>query len=256
MKLVVVGGSPIDMGHLSGLMNRLEKSGFPHRMIIYAPNWKSCIEVLDIHPDTDVIFIPANSPIEYLKQIKRSARLTPLILTDQKTGDFKTMNLREAKGIIQYDNRQANPDENRISGFLQALNQNKNFLRPTPVSKQIQVPTTSAKRNRFLAKVASRLHPISIEQIAYFYSDNRLNFLTTWEGQRYVINHSMEELVRQLPSPDFFRISRSFIICYKCIDVIQVQDRNRLKILLNPSFKSDVFVSRDKVTEFKTWIGE
>jgi DNA-binding LytR/AlgR family response regulator len=66
----------------------------------------------------------------------------------------------------------------------------------------------------------------------------------------------MEELVKNLPATDYFRISRSFIISYKSIEVIHIQDRNRLKVLLSPAFKEDVFVSREKVTEFKEWIGE
>ncbi|MET0241957.1 MAG: LytTR family DNA-binding domain-containing protein [Flavitalea sp.] len=113
-----------------------------------------------------------------------------------------------------------------------------------------------SKKERFLVRTASKMHPISLDEIAYFYSDNRLNFLATREGQRFAINYSMEWLVTQLPETDYFRISRSFIVSYKCIEMIQVQDRNRLKVLLTPAFKTDVFVSRDKVSEFRTWVGE
>jgi two-component system, LytTR family, response regulator LytT len=111
-------------------------------------------------------------------------------------------------------------------------------------------------RERFVVRMASRLKPVTIDEIAYFFADNRLNFITTWQGQKFVINHSMDELVNQLPQNDFYRISRSFIVSYKSIGVIQVQERNRLKLLLTPPFKNDVFVSRDKVADFRLWIGD
>ncbi|RYG02293.1 MAG: LytTR family transcriptional regulator [Chitinophagaceae bacterium] len=121
---------------------------------------------------------------------------------------------------------------------------------------KLVAPELSAKKERFLVRIASKMRPVSIGEIAYFYSDHRLNFLTTKDGQKFAVNYSMEWLVKQLPETDYFRISRSFIVSYGCIDMIQIQERNRLKLLLTPAFKTDVFVSRDKVSEFRIWVGE
>ncbi|HTE28208.1 LytR/AlgR family response regulator transcription factor [Flavitalea sp.] len=180
------------------------------------------------------------------------AKATPLIFQDNKTGDFRLVNLRNAKGLVKYETLELNPQHEKISSFVHALN-------GAPTATALPNLTSKAvntQRYRFLVRISSKLRPVSIEDIAYFYADNRLNFLTTWEGQRFVINHSMEDLVRQLAPDHFFRISRSFIVSYKSIDMIQIQDRNRLKVMLTPAFKSEVFVSREKVTEFKSWIGE
>ena len=252
MKLVVVGGFPDESGQISSLLTRLGQTGISHRMIIYTPNWRTSLEVLEMHPDTDMVFIPADSSIDYLKQLKRLVKATPLIFQDNKTGDFRLVNLRNATGLVRYETLALNPQHQKVSNIVHALNGTLTAaVSPALTSQLVNTP-----RDRFLVRVSSRLRPISLDDIAYFYADNRLNFLTTREGNRYMINHSMEDLVKQLPSGHYFRISRSFIISYRSIEMIQVQDRNRLKVILNPPFKSDVFVSREKVSEFKTWVGE
>lgn len=255
MKLVVVGGGPEQSGQVSRLLTRLEKTGIAQRMIIYTPSWKTSLDILPLHQDIDAVFIPADAPVDYLKQLKRSEIPRPLIVEDYRTGDFKFMNLRIAKGTVSFDSAGPEHAGQKLSQFLAALNldNRQGILYGEPLFRSQSSPPT---RERFLVKIASKLRPISIDEIAYFYADNRLNFLTTWEGQRFIINHSMEELVRQVSSALFFRISRSFIVSYKSIDMIQVQDRNRLRLILTPGFKNDVFVSRDKVTEFKDWVGE
>jgi len=50
-------------------------------------------------------------------------------------------------------------------------------------------------------------------------------------------------------------VSRKFIIPLKAVKEIQVYSNSRLKINL-PTYKADeVIVSREKVSDFKLWIG-
>jgi DNA-binding LytR/AlgR family response regulator len=54
---------------------------------------------------------------------------------------------------------------------------------------------------------------------------------------------------------NFFRVSRKFIVPLKAIKEIQVYTNSRLKVIL-PSYKDDeVIVSRERVQDFKNWLG-
>jgi DNA-binding LytR/AlgR family response regulator len=65
----------------------------------------------------------------------------------------------------------------------------------------------------------------------------------------------LELLEQELDPGNFFRISRKFIIPLKAIKEIVLYSNSRLKVIL-PSFKvEEVIVSREKVSDFKTWIG-
>lgn len=249
MKLVVIGGSSDGSGEISGFLNRLGQSGISHRMIIYTSNWKTSLEVIELHSDTDLVVMPPNPPIDFLKQLKRLARSTPFIFQDDKTGDFRLINLRNDNERVRFHADDLHPRQQTITKLVRSLNHQS-----APADRSPELVAAKNRRRRFLVRIASRLRPVAVEEIAYFHADNRLNYLTTWQGQQYLINQSMEQLVGLLHGDDFFRISRSFIVSYKSITMIQVQERNRLKLTLTPTFKTDLFVSREKVAAFRSWL--
>ncbi|RYF93662.1 MAG: response regulator transcription factor, partial [Chitinophagaceae bacterium] len=49
-------------------------------------------------------------------------------------------------------------------------------------------------RKRFLVKQAQKLVSIEVEDIAYFYSDGRLNFFKTRDNKKFVVDYTMDEL--------------------------------------------------------------
>ena len=83
-------------------------------------------------------------------------------------------------------------------------------------------------RKRFLVKHAQKLVSIDIEEIAYFFSDGRLNFFKTFDNLKFVVDYTMDELDDMLDPDKFFRISRSFLISLSSLNEIHVYLDNRL----------------------------
>lgn len=111
-------------------------------------------------------------------------------------------------------------------------------------------------RKRFLVKHAQRLVSVETDQIAYFYSDGRLNFFKTIDNKKYVVDYTMDELEDMLDPKHYFRISRSFYVSVNCIDKIDDYFGNRLILALRPEVDKEALVSREKVTDFKKWMGK
>lgn len=111
-------------------------------------------------------------------------------------------------------------------------------------------------RKRFLVKHAQKLVSIEIGDIAYFYSDGRLNFFRTSDNKKYVVDYTMDELEEMLDPERYFRISRSFYVSVNCIDRIDDYFGNRLILSLKPAVDKEALVSREKVTDFKKWMGK
>src|SRR2546423_13280787 len=63
-------------------------------------------------------------------------------------------------------------------------------------------------RKRFLVKHAQKLVSIEVEEIAYFFSDGRLNFFKTLDNRKFVVDYTMDDLEDMLDPEKFFRISR------------------------------------------------
>src|SRR5436190_21787465 len=75
-------------------------------------------------------------------------------------------------------------------------------------------------RKRFLVKHAQKLVSVDVEEIAYFYSDERLNFFKTLDNKKFVVDYTMDELEDMLDPNKYFRISRSFYVSIASIDQI------------------------------------
>ncbi|HUP14185.1 MAG TPA: LytTR family DNA-binding domain-containing protein [Niastella sp.] len=111
-------------------------------------------------------------------------------------------------------------------------------------------------RKRFLVKHAQKLVSVDVEEIAYFYSDGRLNFFKTTDNRKFVVDYTMDDLEEMLDPNQFFRISRAFYVAVNCIDQIHDYFGNRLLLNLRPAVDKEAIVSREKVTDFKKWMGK
>ena len=113
-----------------------------------------------------------------------------------------------------------------------------------------------AYRQRFLVQYAAKLLSVDTHQVAYFFTDNRLNQIRTTDGKKMIVDYSLDELEEMLDPAHFFRISRSFLISITSVDQVQTYFGNRLALKLKPDTDKEVVVSREKLTPFKEWMGK
>jgi DNA-binding LytR/AlgR family response regulator len=111
-------------------------------------------------------------------------------------------------------------------------------------------------RSRFLISIGSRLMTVNIEDVQYFYSADKITFLVTKDNHRYPIDFSLDKLAQMLDPKDFYRINRQMMVKLAAIENIHVYSKGRIKLDLIPAMKEEVFVSLDKVVEFKEWLGK
>ncbi|HEX6334541.1 MAG TPA: LytTR family DNA-binding domain-containing protein [Flavisolibacter sp.] len=123
--------------------------------------------------------------------------------------------------------------------------------------KQLQQKLQSKEyRKRFLVKHGQKLVSIEVTDIAYFFSDGRLNFFKTFDNRKFVVDYTMDELNDMLDPDRYFRISRSFFIALDSVEQIHDYFGNRLILHLKPATDKEAIVSREKVTDFKKWLGK
>jgi two-component system response regulator LytT len=113
---------------------------------------------------------------------------------------------------------------------------------------------TFTYKERFLVKSGSHLRVIRKEEIAYFYSEEGYTHIVCDHGKKYVLDDTLDSIIRLLDPKDFFRINRSMIISHRCIDKIETYFNSRYALKLSPVFPDQVIVSREKVKDFKEWL--
>jgi two-component system, LytTR family, response regulator LytT len=111
-------------------------------------------------------------------------------------------------------------------------------------------------KTRFLAKVGQRLFLVQADEVAFFSADNKIVFLTDRDGNRFVINATIDKLENELNPKNFFRVNRSTIIHAGVLEQIKPYPSNRLKLQLkNIAAAEEIIISRERVQAFKEWAG-
>jgi two-component system, LytTR family, response regulator LytT len=111
-------------------------------------------------------------------------------------------------------------------------------------------------KKRFAVRYGEHLKTINIEEVAFFYTEDKVNFLTTLEGRRFTIDFNLDALEGMLDPKNFFRINRQYIICIKSIAEMFAYSKSRVLIKLNPPAKHETIVSTERSAEFKLWLGD
>lgn len=123
------------------------------------------------------------------------------------------------------------------------------------IKKMLVNPIDRTFKKRFTIKIGQQLKMINIDEIECFFSENKGTYIHTFDNRNYLLDTTLEQLETELDPQNFFRVSRKFIIPMKGIKEIQLHSNSRLKVIL-PTYKEDeVIVSREKVTDFKNWLG-
>ncbi len=111
-------------------------------------------------------------------------------------------------------------------------------------------------KNRFLINKGDTLIPVSTNEIAYFYAEDKANFLITFNEQKYFVNYSLDTLQEMLDPKLFQRVNRQFILSVNSIKKVHNYFNYKLKIEVNPLIDKDIIISRANVVEFKKWMNE
>lgn len=120
--------------------------------------------------------------------------------------------------------------------------------------KQMLTQTSQEYKSRFLTKVGQKIKSISIEKIAYFFSEDKMTFIVDKENRRLPLNNTLEEIDQMVDPKNFFRVNRKFIVHIDNIQEIQPYFKGRLVIQLDPKVEEQIVISTDRTPLFKAWL--
>ncbi|MDW3193752.1 MAG: LytTR family DNA-binding domain-containing protein [Cytophagales bacterium] len=109
-------------------------------------------------------------------------------------------------------------------------------------------------QRRFLTKTGHKFTYVQMEEIAYFFKEHTAVYAKTFEGKKHLIESSLDHLEATVPDRDFFRINRQFLVAAKSIRSFET-DYGSFPILLDPP-AGNVTISRYRINDFKTWLGQ
>ncbi len=120
--------------------------------------------------------------------------------------------------------------------------------------EDVRIMLQKEYKSRFVIKVGVHLKSIAIEDVLYFYSQDKATFIKTRDARSYVLDYTLEQVQALVDPVCFFRICRKYLIHIDAIEDIVSFSNSRLLLQLKQLKERDAVVSREKVSEFKAWL--
>ena len=120
------------------------------------------------------------------------------------------------------------------------------------IQEQQAAPPSFQKR--FMVSSGDKIKSIPVEEVAYFFGQQKYVFLITHDGRRHIVNYTLGQLESLLDPHDFFRINRQFILQFEAIENMFAYSKSRIKVELKPASDIEAIVSIEKTPRFKSWL--
>ncbi|MEO7444158.1 MAG: LytTR family DNA-binding domain-containing protein [Ferruginibacter sp.] len=124
------------------------------------------------------------------------------------------------------------------------------------IDKILQSYPSPAYKQRFVVRYGEHIKMLQVKDVAYFYTEDKVNFIVTMDGRRYVLDYNLDSLEAMLDPDGFFRINRQFIISIQSIEDMFAHTKSRILIKLSPPCKIETIVSTERSPAFKLWLGK
>ena len=120
------------------------------------------------------------------------------------------------------------------------------------LSKLLTQQTTY--KSSFLVAKATKLIPVDISNVAFFYIKNDLVMLYTVKGEHYATDYSLDKLEGEVNPHDFYRANRQFLVNRRMVKEVEHYFARKLLVKTHTPAPEQIIVSKEKATVFTKWL--
>jgi two-component system LytT family response regulator len=250
MKVVIVEDEIIAAQNLQRLITQANKD---IEIIATLQSVEDSVEWFSVNPNPDLVFmdihlsdgvsfsifekVKINAPIIFTTAYNEYAlKAFEVNSIDYLLKPINSKDLERAINKFSQINKVQSSNEDVIANMLAMFKKEKDVY-----------------KSFFLIPYKDKFVPLSVNDIAYIYSENKIAKMVTFDNRTYSENTSLDEIQRQLDSLKFFRANRQFIISHKAIKDITIWFDSKLSVNLTVDIPEKIIVSRVRASEFKDW---
>ena len=251
MRIVIIEDEELAVDILADTITILKPES---KIIKSLSSVKEAVKWFENNPPPDLIFCDIHLPDGKSFEIfKRVEVMSPVIFTtayDQYAIEaFKVNNIDYLLKPIKKEDV-----ENSLKKFedLQKDQLLKKFENMQSLLGSFYRPKNF--RKRFVVKQGQNMKTVPAEEVAGFLAEEGLVFLYNFNGQRFIINSTLEQLEEDVEESKFFRVNRKFIINVDAIEQVKPYFNTRLIIKSRSPLNFEEIVSTNRVADFKKYL--
>lgn len=251
MKVLIIEDEPLSAEHLENLINKCDPS---IRIIGKIDSVKNALSLLKRVPEIDLLFLDIHLSDGLSFDIFEEIDLdTPIIFTTA----FNEYAVKAFK-LNSIDYLLKPIDKAELEKALVKYNKTTKSNSPVKFNKDLEVILNSLNKpykSRFMVKMGETLNTIKIEDVAFFNVEDGTVMLNTKSGKRYTLDYTLDDLELTIDMKHFFRINRKVLLNIDAIKKVSSYFNSRYKLTVDGLNDDTNVVSRERVNEFKAWLG-
>lgn len=119
---------------------------------------------------------------------------------------------------------------------------------------QLAPASTPQYNEKLLIPIKDKLVLINLKEVSYIYTTDRNTHIHMKNGQVYPYSKTLDQISLSLNPANFFRANKQFIIARESVQNLTIWFDNRLLITLDIKTPERIYISKNKASEFKSWI--
>ena len=218
---------------------KLHQNGYNHDFSVLEDNSYLCLQ-------NNKLYMPKQVSLAFIDEFY-----------DRFTCTYKFIHTIETccgtKGLMISDKMYMNETNRRMDISL-ISRELKNKLDPVTYNIIIELFDKKGRsEDRLLVRYKDKILPIAFTEIAFFFLENELTQLVTFEGKSYFIQKTLDELEKQA-GISFFRANRQYLVNKLAIKDLSTSLTRSITVNLKIAFPSKIDVSKNKSGYFLEWL--
>jgi DNA-binding LytR/AlgR family response regulator len=150
-------------------------------------------------------------------------------------------------------------DPLKLQAALDKFNELSSYYKQTDMAQFFKIlredfSSPKVYKSRFMVNKADTLVTIPIDQVAFFFAEDKTVVLYSKEGNTHVLHDTLDRLEELVDPAVFFRVNRQCLLGISAISKVHHYFNYKLKIETKPAAPVEVIVSKLKVQQFKEWL--
>lgn len=135
----------------------------------------------------------------------------------------------------------------------------KKFSKLTNLDKakylqQIEKLAPKRYNDKILVPYRDNLIPVNLRDVSCFYTTDKNTFIFLKQGKQYQYSKTLEQIISTLDPANFSRANKQFIVNRDSVANMTIWFDNRLILTLDIETPEQIFVSKNRASEFKDWL--
>ncbi len=248
MNILIIEDEPAAVRRLQKLIGEIDPQ---HVVIGSLSSIETAVDWLRSHPSPDVILMDIHLADGSAFEIFEKARFTAPVIFATAYDEYALKAFKVS--AIDYLLKPIKQPE--LAHALQKVQGQPSPPDETQDLVQRLMEAGLIKKNRkILVRMGQSIKLVDLEQVAYFYSRDKISFAVLPGNKRYPLDHSLDQIEQMVDAKHFFRINRQFIVNMTAIEEMIAYSKSRVKLKLIPHTDEDAIVSKERSPDFKKWL--